>query len=98
MFGDFLFLAMDSLANQAAKYWFISAEQASVPLVVRSAVGAGGRFGAIHSQMPAPWFQGIPGLKIVAPATPPGAKALLKPAIRDPSPVLFLEHTLLSSV
>ena len=67
MFGDFLFLAMDSLVNQAAKYWYISAEQASVPLVVRSAVGAGGRFGAIHSQMPAPWFQGIPGLKVVAP-------------------------------
>ena len=52
MFGDFLMLAMDSLVNQAAKYWYLSNEQASVPLVVRSAVGAGGRFGAIHSQMP----------------------------------------------
>ena len=92
MFGDFLFLAMDSLANQAAKYWFVSREQASVPLVVRSAVGAGGRFGAIHSQMPVPWFQGIPGLKIVAPSTPRDAKALLKAAIRDENPVLFLEH------
>src|SRR5204862_4889378 len=68
MFGDFLALAMDSLANQAAKYWYISNEQSSVPLVVRSAVGAGGRFGAIHSQMPVPWFQGIPGLKVVAPS------------------------------
>jgi len=92
MFGDFLFLAMDSLANQAAKYWFISEEQASVPLVVRSAVGAGGRFGAIHSQMPVPWLQGIPGLKIVAPSTPRDAKALLKAAIRDENPVVFLEH------
>ncbi|MBV9607294.1 MAG: alpha-ketoacid dehydrogenase subunit beta [Solirubrobacterales bacterium] len=98
MFGDFLFLAMDSLANQAAKYWFISEEQASVPLVVRSAVGAGGRFGAIHSQTPVPWFQGIPGLKIVAPSTPRDAKALLKGAIRDDNPVLFLEHKRLYSV
>ena len=98
MFGDFLFLAMDSLANQAAKYWFISAEQSSVPLVVRSAVGGGGRFGAIHSQMPVPWFQGIPGLKIVAPSTPRDAKALLKAAIRDDNPVLFLEHKRLYSI
>jgi acetoin:2,6-dichlorophenolindophenol oxidoreductase subunit beta len=97
MFGDFLFLAMDSLANQAAKYFFISDEQASVPLVVRSAVGAGGRFGAIHSQMPVPWFQGIPGLKIVAPATPRDAKGLLKAAIRDDNPVVFLEHKRLYS-
>jgi pyruvate/2-oxoglutarate/acetoin dehydrogenase E1 component len=98
MFGDFLFLAMDSLANQAAKYWFVSAGQASVPLVVRSAVGAGGRFGAIHSQMPVPWFQGIPGLKIVAPSTPADAKALLKASIRDDNPVVFLEHKRLYAV
>jgi pyruvate/2-oxoglutarate/acetoin dehydrogenase E1 component len=98
MFGDFLFLAMDSLVNQAAKYWFISNEQASVPLVVRSAVGAGGRFGAIHSQMPVPWFQGIPGLKIAAPSTPADAKGLLKAAIRDDNPVIFLEHKRLYSM
>jgi pyruvate/2-oxoglutarate/acetoin dehydrogenase E1 component len=98
MFGDFLFLAMDSLVNQAAKYWYISAEQASVPLVVRSAVGAGGRFGAIHSQMPTPWFQGIPGLKVVAPSTPGDAKRLLKAAVRDPNPVIFLEHKRLYSI
>jgi pyruvate/2-oxoglutarate/acetoin dehydrogenase E1 component len=98
MFGDFLFLTMDSLANQAAKYWFISDEQASVPLVVRSAVGAGGRFGAIHSQMPVPWFQGIPGLKIVAPSTARDAKSLLKASIRDDNPVVFLEHKRLYSI
>jgi pyruvate/2-oxoglutarate/acetoin dehydrogenase E1 component len=97
MFGDFLFLAMDSLVNQSAKYWFISNEQASVPLVVRSAVGAGGRFGAIHSQMPVPWFQGVPGLKIAAPSTPADAKGLLKAAIRDENPVIFLEHKRLYS-
>jgi len=92
MFGDFLPLTMDSLVNQSAKYWYVSNEQASVPLVVRSAIGAGGRFGAIHSQTPISWFLGVPGLKIVCPATPADAKGLLKSAIRDPNPVLFLEH------
>jgi acetoin:2,6-dichlorophenolindophenol oxidoreductase subunit beta len=64
----------------------------NVPLVIRSVVGAGGRFGAIHSQMPASWFMGVPGLKIVAPSTPADAKSLLKAAIRDDNPVLFFEH------
>jgi pyruvate/2-oxoglutarate/acetoin dehydrogenase E1 component len=98
MFGDFMGLAMDSLVNQAAKYWYISNEQGSVPLVVRSAVGAGGRFGAIHSQNHGTWFQGIPGLKIAFPSTPAEAKGLLKAAIRDPNPVIFLEHKRLYSV
>jgi pyruvate/2-oxoglutarate/acetoin dehydrogenase E1 component len=92
MFGDFLTLAMDSLVNQATKYWFLTQEQVSVPLVIRSVVGAGGQFGAIHSQMPASWFMGVPGLKIVCPSTPADAKALLKSAIRDDNPVLFFEH------
>ena len=92
MFGDFLTLAMDSLVNQSTKYWFLTQEQVSVPLVFRSVVGAGGRFGAIHSQMPASWFMGVPGLKIVGPSTPADAKALLKAAIRDDNPVLFFEH------
>jgi pyruvate/2-oxoglutarate/acetoin dehydrogenase E1 component len=98
MFGDFMALPMDSLVNQAAKYWYISNEQASVPLVVRSAVGGGGRFGAIHSQMHGTWFQGIPGLKIAAPSSPREAKGLLKAAIRDDNPVIFLEHKRLYSV
>ena len=92
MFGDFLTLAMDSIVNQATKYWYLSGEQVSVPLVVRSVVGGGGRFGAIHSQVPASWFMGVPGLKIVAPATPADAKALLRAAIRDDNPVVFFEH------
>jgi len=92
MFGDFLTLAMDSLVNQSTKYWFLTEEQVSVPLTIRSVVGAGGRFGAIHSQMPVSWFMGVPGLKIVAPSTPADAKALLKAAIRDDNPVLFFEH------
>ena len=98
MFGDFMALPMDSLVNQAAKYWYISNEQASVPLVVRSAVGGGGRFGAVHSQTHGTWFQGIPGLKIAMPSSSAEAKGLLKGAIRDPNPVIFLEHKRLYSV
>jgi pyruvate/2-oxoglutarate/acetoin dehydrogenase E1 component len=98
MFGDFMALAMDSLVNQAAKFWYISGEQGSVPLVVRSAVGGGGRFGACHSQIHGTWYQGIPGLKIVFPSSPAEAKGLLKASIRDDNPVIFLEHKRLYSV
>jgi pyruvate/2-oxoglutarate/acetoin dehydrogenase E1 component len=98
MFGDFMALPMDSLVNQASKFWYISNEQGSVPLVVRSAVGAGGRFGAIHSQIHGTWFQGVPGLKIVFPSSPAEAKGLLKASIRDDNPVIFLEHKRLYSV
>ena len=92
MFGDFLPLVMDSVVNQMSKYWFLTGGQVSVPVVIRSVVGAGGRFGAIHSQMPASWFMGVPGVKIVAPAFPADAKALLRAAIDDDNPVLFFEH------
>jgi pyruvate/2-oxoglutarate/acetoin dehydrogenase E1 component len=95
MFGDFLGLVIDTLVNQASKYWFLSNGQASVPLVVRSAVGAGARFGACHSQTPTGWFLGEPGLKLVAPSTPADAKALIKAAVRDDNPVIVFEHKLL---
>jgi len=98
MFGDFLALAMDSLINQVTKYWFLTGGRISVPLVIRSVVGAGGRFGAIHSQMPISWLMGVPGLKIVAPSTPADAKALLKAAVRDDNPVIFLEHKRLYAI
>jgi acetoin:2,6-dichlorophenolindophenol oxidoreductase subunit beta len=98
MFGDFMGLSMDSLVNQSAKYWYLSNEQRSAPLVVRSAVGGGGRFGAIHSQTHATWFQGIPGLKIAFPSSPAEAKGLLMAAVRDENPVIFLEHKRLYSV
>lgn len=98
MFGDFMALPMDSLVNQAAKFFYVSDEQGSVPLVVRSAVGGGGRFGAMHSQIHATWFQGVPGLKIAFPSSPAEAKGLLKGAIRDDNPVIFLEHKRLYSV
>ena len=70
MFGDFLPLVMDSVVNQMSKYRFLTGGEVSVPVVIRSVVGAGGRFGAIHSQMPASWFMGVPGIKIAAPAFP----------------------------
>jgi acetoin:2,6-dichlorophenolindophenol oxidoreductase subunit beta len=98
MFGDFLALSMDSLINQSTKYWFLTGGRQSVPIVIRSVVGGGGRFGAIHSQMPVSWLMGIPGLKIVAPSTPADAKGLLKAAIRDENPVIFFEHKRLYSL
>jgi pyruvate/2-oxoglutarate/acetoin dehydrogenase E1 component len=98
MFADFLPLVMDSLINQATKYWYLSNERGTAPIVIRSACGAGGRFGAIHSQMPVSWLLGVPGLKIVCPATPADAKGLLRSAIRDDNPVLFLEHKRLYSL
>ena len=92
MFGDFLALSMDGVINQMTKHWFLTRERRGCPVVIRSVVGAGGRFGAIHSQMPASWLMGITGLKLVAPATARDAKGLLKAAIRDDDPVVFLEH------
>ena len=92
MFGDFLTLVMDSVVNQMSKYSFLTQGEVGVPIVIRSVVGGGGRFGAIHSQMPVSWFTGIPGVKIVAPSTPSDAKGLLRAAINDENPVLFFEH------
>lgn len=97
MFGDFMGLAMDSLVNQAAKYAFVSNGQGGVPMVVRTAVGAGARMGAMHSQLPASWFLGVPGLKIVAPSDPASAYGLLRASIRDENPVIFMEHKMLYS-
>jgi pyruvate/2-oxoglutarate/acetoin dehydrogenase E1 component len=95
MFADFLGLVLDSLVNQSSKYWYLSNEQASVPLVVRTAVGAGARLGACHSQTPTGWLLGEPGLKLVTPATPADAMALTRDAIRDDNPVVVFEHKLL---
>jgi pyruvate/2-oxoglutarate/acetoin dehydrogenase E1 component len=92
MFGDFMALAMDSLINQSAKWRFLTNEQTTVPVTVRTAVGAGGRFGGIHSQNPGTWLNGVSGLKVVCPATPADAYGMLRAAIRDDDPVIFLEH------
>ena len=95
MFMDFIALAMDQIANHAAKLHYIYGGQVSVPLVVRAPAGAGRGYGASHSQSLEAWFVHTPGLKVVAPSTPRDARALLKAAIRDPNPVVFVENKLL---
>src|SRR4029077_15714026 len=97
-FGHFPPRSVDSLINQATKYHFLTEGRFGVPLVIRSVVGAGGRFGAIHSQMPVSWLMGIPALKVVGPSTPADAKGLLKASIRDDNPVVFFEHKRLYSI
>jgi len=91
MFGDFLTLAMDQLANQAAKTHYMSGGKLSVPLVLRTTLGATRRSAAQHSQSLQAWVAHIPGLKVVLPSTPYDAKGLLKSAIRDDNPVVFIE-------
>jgi acetoin:2,6-dichlorophenolindophenol oxidoreductase subunit beta len=95
MFGDFLFLAMDQIVNQAAKVRYMSGGGWTVPLVVRTTMGAGRRAAAQHSQSLHSVFAHFPGLKLAVPATPHDAKGMLKAAIRDPDPVLIFEHKLL---
>jgi pyruvate dehydrogenase E1 component beta subunit len=92
MFADFAGVCFDQLANELPKYRYMTDGQVSVGLTVRLANGAGGGFGAQHSQSVENWFLSIIGLKIVTPATPADAYALLRAAIRDPNPVLFFEH------
>jgi pyruvate dehydrogenase E1 component beta subunit len=91
MFGDFLTLVMDQLANQAAKVHYMSGGNLSVPLVLRTTLGATRRSAAQHSQSLQAWVAHIPGLKVVLPSTPYDAKGLLKSAIRDDNPVVFIE-------
>ncbi|MCS6846335.1 MAG: alpha-ketoacid dehydrogenase subunit beta [Anaerolineae bacterium] len=95
MFGDFLGCAGDQIINQVAKARYMSGGKARVPLTIRVTTGAPGAAAAQHSQSPESWFMNIPGIKIVAPATPADAKGLLKSAIRGEDPVLFFEHKML---
>lgn len=92
MFMDFMTLAMSQLVNHAAKLHYMSGGQLTVPMVVRVQQGATGAWGAHHSQSLEAWFAHVPGLKVVAPSTGRDAKQLLKAAIRDDAPVIFLEH------
>ena len=94
-FLDFITIAMDQVVNHAAKLRYMTGGMASLPLVVRAPVGAGIGLGAQHSQSLEAWFVHVPGIKVVMPSTPADAKGLLKSAIRDNNPVLFLEHRLL---
>lgn len=95
MFMDFMTLVVDPLVNQAAKLRYVYGEQAACPLVVRTPSGGGRSYGPTHSQVFEAWFAHIPGLKVVAPSTPADAKGLMKAAIRDNNPVLFVEHKML---
>lgn len=92
MFMDFITLAMDALVNQAAKARFMFGGRSSVPLVLRTPHGGGLSAGPQHSQCLEAWFAHIPGLKVVCPATPQDVYTLLKAAIEDPDPVLFIEN------
>jgi acetoin:2,6-dichlorophenolindophenol oxidoreductase subunit beta len=95
MFGDFLTLAMDQLANQAAKIHYMSGGHWRVPMVMRTTLGATRRSAAQHSQSLHAWVSHIPGLKVVLPSTPYDAKGLLKAAIRDENPVVFFEDKMM---
>jgi len=92
MFIDFITLAIDQLVNHAAKLHYMSGGQLKVPLTVRVQCGISGTMGAHHSQSLEAWLAHVPGLKVVMPANPADAKGLLKAAIRDDNPVVFIEH------
>jgi len=92
MFVDFITLAMDQLVNHAAKLHYMSGGQLKIPLTVRVQCGISGNMGAHHSQSLESWLTHVPGLKVVMPSNPADAKALLKAAIRDDNPVVFVEH------
>jgi len=92
---NFSLLAMDQIVNHAAKIHYMSNGQFTIPIVLRMPEGAGMQLGAQHSQLFEVWFSHVPGLKVVAPGTPYDAKGLMKSAIRDDNPVVFMESQLL---
>jgi pyruvate/2-oxoglutarate/acetoin dehydrogenase E1 component len=98
MYVDFSAIAMDQIVNQVAKVRYMFGGKAKASLVIRTQGGAGRSSAAQHAQSLEAWFVHIPGLKVVQPSTPYDAKGLLKAAIRDDNPVLFLEHKLLYPV
>lgn len=94
-FSDFMAIAMDQIVNQGAKLRFMFGGKAEVPVVFRAPLGSGTGAAAQHSQSLEAWFAHVPGLKVVLPSTPADAKGLLVAAIRDPNPVIVLEHKVL---
>jgi pyruvate dehydrogenase E1 component beta subunit len=92
MFIDFITLAMDQLVNHGAKLHYMSGGQLKIPLTIRVQCGISGNMGAHHSQSLESWLAHVPGLKVVMPSNPADAKGLLKAAIRDDNPVVFIEH------
>ena len=95
MFSYFILLALDQLANHAAKFHYVYGSDASVPMVVRTPGGCGRAYGPTHSQAIEGYFVRTPGIKVVAPSTPYDAKGLLLASIRDPNPVIFIENRIL---
>src|SRR5438270_7774743 len=95
---NFSLLAIDQVVNHAAKIHYMFGGQARVPMVIRTPGGGGQQLAATHSQNPEVWFAHVPGLKVVAPSTPADARGLLKSAIRDDDPVLFLENLALYNI
>lgn len=91
-FMDFIPMAMDSIVNQAAKFYYTFAGQRSVPIVIRTAMGGYIRAAEQHSQCLENWFVHVPGLKVIVPSTPYDVKGMLKTAITDPDPVVCVEH------
>ncbi len=92
MFADFAAVTLDQIINQAAKFRYMSGGQLKVPLTIRAAQGGGAGFASQHSQCVETWFMHAPGLKVVVPSNPADVIGLLKTAIRDDNPVIFLEH------
>ena len=92
MFSDFLAVCWDLVANEIAKTRYMTDGQITLPLVIRTANGAGSRFGAQHSQAVENWAMMIPGIKVVAPAFPADVKGLIAAAVRDPDPVIIFEQ------
>jgi pyruvate dehydrogenase E1 component beta subunit len=92
MFADFAGVCFDQIANQLAKYRYMTGGQVTVPVTVRLANGAGAGFGAQHSQTVENWFINVPGLKIAVPGSPADAYALLRASVEDDDPVLYFEH------
>jgi acetoin:2,6-dichlorophenolindophenol oxidoreductase subunit beta len=98
MFGDFLFLALDQIANQAAKVHYMSGGKLKAPIVIRTTLGATRRSAAQHSQSLHALVSHIPGLKVALPSTPYDAKGLMKTAIRDDNPVVIFEDKMMYAV
>lgn len=98
MFADFAGVCFDGIANQLAKYRYMTGGQVTLPVTIRLGNGAGAGFGSQHSQAAENWFLNIAGLKIAVPATPSDAYGLLRAAIDDPDPVLVFEHKHLFNV
>jgi len=92
MFADFVPVALDQIANQVAKYRYMSGGQFVVPLTIRAAQGGGNGFGTQHSQCAEAWLMNFPGIKVVSPSTPVDMYGLLRGAIRENNPVFVLEH------